>query len=207
MSHKEGAEQRSGAQTQAQVCAAEGHEAQRLDPQSAVTLPSSRYDLRVLKALRQVIRATDLYSRRLLTLYNITSPQLICLLAISEEEPVAVSKLAKKNFISPSTLIGILDRLDYKGLIRRSRDTRDRRIVNVILTECGKDLIRNAPSPLQDKLTQALNRLPETEKAAIAESIELVVKMMDVDNVGAAPILEVGTLGSTRVQNNQGDVK
>ncbi|NQT83603.1 MarR family transcriptional regulator [bacterium] len=207
MSDKERADQRSGAQTQAQVCAAEGYEVERLDPQSAVTLPSSRYDLRVLKALRQVIRATDLYSRRLLTLHNITSPQLICLLAISEEEPVTVSKLAKKNFISPSTLIGILDRLDYKGLIGRSRDTRDRRIVNVILTESGKDLIRNAPSPLQDKLTQALNRLPETEKAAIAESIELVVKMMDVDNVGAAPILEVGTLGSTRVQNNQGDVK
>ena len=79
--------------------------------------------------------------------------------------------------------------------------------MNVILTESGKDLIRNAPSPLQDKLTQALNRLPETEKAALAESIELVAKMMDVDNVGAAPILEVGTLGSTRVQNNQGDVK
>ena len=43
------------------------------------------YDLSILQSLRQVIRATDLYSRRLKVKHNLTVPQLICLLTVTGE--------------------------------------------------------------------------------------------------------------------------
>ena len=123
-------------------------------------VPAGRYGLRVLQALRQIIRAVDLYSRRLLRQYEITGPQLITLLTVKEYELVTVSAIAGHIHLSPSTVIGILDRLETKGLIRRDRDLKDRRLVQVSLTKQGEVLARGAPSPLQDTLAVVMGKLP-----------------------------------------------
>jgi DNA-binding MarR family transcriptional regulator len=141
------------------------------------------YDQRVILALRQVIRAVDLHSRWMLSQYQITGPQLITLLTIEKEAPVTASAIASHILLSPSTVIGILDRLESKGLIRRNRDLRDRRMIWISLTEEGKIVASNAPSPLQDTLAEAIVRLPETEVLKIVESLERIVELMQIDNV------------------------
>ncbi len=69
---------------------------------------------------------------------------------------------------------------------------KDRRLVHVSLTEQGKALARNAPSPLQDAFAGAMRKLPETELVMIAESLERIVGLMQMQHVDAAPILETG---------------
>ena len=157
-------------------------------------VPTTRYDLRVLQALRQIIRAVDLHSRQLLARHKITGPQLISLLSVEKYEPVTPSAIAGYIYLSPSTVIGILDRLEAKGLVRRDRDLKDRRLVQVSLTEQGKVLARNAPSPLQDTLAEAMGKLPETELVMIAESLERIVALMQMQHVDAAPILDTGPI-------------
>lgn len=151
---------------------------------------AARYDLRVLQALRQVIRAVDLHSRRLLTQHKITGPQLITMLTVKSYEPVTVSAIAGHIHLSPSTVIGILDRLEAKGLITRHRDLKDRRLMWISLTEQGKVLANNAPSPLQDTLAEALVKLPETELVMIVESLERIVRFMQMHHVDTAPTQE-----------------
>ena len=153
-------------------------------------VPATRHGLRVLQALRQIIRAVDLYSRHLLREYEITGPQLITLLTVKEYELVTVSAIAVHIHLSSSTVIGILDRLESKGLIRRDRDLKDRRLVHVSLTEKGEALARNAPSPLQDAFAGAMRKLPETELVMIAESLERIVGLMQIQHMDTAPILE-----------------
>lgn len=148
------------------------------------------YDLRVLHALRQVIRAVDLHSRQLLMQHKITGPQLIALLTVEKHEPVTASAIASYIHLSPSTVIGILDRLETKGLIRRDRDLKDRRLVWISLTEQGKVLASNAPSPLQDSLAEAIGKLPKTELVMIVESLERIVGLMQMHKIVDAPILE-----------------
>ena len=154
--------------------------------------PTTRYDLRVLKALRQIIRAVDLHSRQLLGQHKITVPQLISLLTIEKYEPVTASAIANHIHLSPSTVLGILDRLDARGIIRRDRDRKDRRLIQVSLTEQGKVLARNAPSPLQSTLAEALGKLEETELVAIAESLERIVGLMQMQPGDGAPTQETG---------------
>lgn len=155
----------------------------------------TRYDLRVLRALRRIIRAVDLHSRKLLAQHKVTGPQLVCLLAVEEHEPVTGSVIARQVHLSPSTVIGILDRLEAKALVRRERDAKDRRLVHVWLTEQGKAVVASAPLPLQDTLAAAMKELPESELATIAESLDRVVEMMEARHIDAAPILETGLIG------------
>jgi len=49
--------------------------------------------------------------------------------SLPEEKLVKISDIAQSRGISPSTLTGLLDRLEEKGYIARHRDTGDRRSV------------------------------------------------------------------------------
>lgn len=120
-----------------------------------------------------------MYSKKLSSHYKITGPQLICLLTIRDHQPLTSSQISKEVHLSPSTIVGVLDRLEEKGFIERERDKKDRRRVYVTLTSAGERLAEQAPSPLQDKLASALGGLSELEQSTIALALEKVVTLMD----------------------------
>lgn len=153
----------------------------------------TRYDLRILRSLRRIIRSVEIYSKKLASKYQVTGPQLICLLTIAEKAPLTATKIAKEIHLSASTVVGVLDRLEEKELIKRERDKKDRRRVYVSLTEKGEKLAKSAPSPLQDKLAVALAALTDLEQSTIALALERVVDLMEVREVAADPILEPGS--------------
>lgn len=163
---------------------------------AAPVTPAMQYDLRILRALRRIIRGVDLYSRQLAVTHHITAPQLICLLAVVERGPLTVTALSHEIHLSTSTLVGILDRLEEKHLIRRERGRDDRRVVWINPTAEGAQLADHAPSPLQQALASGLNTLPELEQATIALSLERVVDLMEVRHIETAPILETGPINS-----------
>lgn len=140
------------------------------------------------------MRAVDIYSRKLRSKCQLTAPQLVCLGSVVEYGPLTVSEIAQRVFLSPSTVVGILDRLETRGLVRRERDTNDRRVVNTLATPAGKELTTNAPSALQDGLHQALSSLPLLEQATIALSLKRVVDLMEASHIDAAPILETAPI-------------
>jgi DNA-binding MarR family transcriptional regulator len=155
---------------------------------------TERLDLRILRSLRRIIRAVDLHSRQLAIQHNVTGPQLICLLQVVQDGSVTVTSLARAVHLSPSTVIGILDRLEAKELITRQRDALDRRKVLVAVTDEGLAITNCAPSPLQDTLAEALHILPEMEQETIAAALQRVVDLMEARHLDAAPMLETGPI-------------
>jgi DNA-binding MarR family transcriptional regulator len=158
---------------------------------------AARFDFRVLQALRRVIRAVDLHSRKLSVAYRITALQLRCLLAVEEHGFLTPSAIARHVHVSPSSVIGILDRLEAKGFVRRQRGVKDRRLVHVSLTDSGRALVEIVPSPLQDTLVHGLRDLPVAEQEVIVESLERIVELMEARNVVAEPNLTTGPTDST----------
>ena len=175
---------------------AESYINQTISPGHSQSTPQTR----ILKSIRRIIRAVDIHSRKLSTLHKITTPQLVCLLAIAEQEPARSSNIAEAISLSSATVIGILDRLETKGLIRRVRSTTDRRVVNIWSTPEGQELIRNAPSPMQDMLAEAIESLSSHEQTSIAETFERVVSLMEIQSLDAAPILESGPMENSTAQ-------
>lgn len=143
-----------------------------------------RYDLRVMRSLRQITRAVDIHSRQLSQRYDITAPQLVTLISIVNSYSTTIANIAKDVHLSPSTLVGIVDRLEKKGLVRRDRSTSDRRQVYITITPKGMEFSDSAPSPLQETLSQALMGLSELEQSSIALSLERVVELMEKGGLG-----------------------
>ena len=137
------------------------------------------YDLRILMALRRIMHFIDTYSRRLAVEHHITGPQLICLYSIVAEGPLTLSALGKRVSLSMSTVNGIVDRLENKTLVLRERKDKDRRKVLITATQAGISLASSAPPPLQDRLSLAIEELPELEQVSIALSLERIVEMME----------------------------
>jgi DNA-binding MarR family transcriptional regulator len=150
------------------------------------------YHGRILRAIRRIIRSVDIYSHKLATAHGVTVPQLSCLLRVVEAGPATLKALAREVDLSSSTLVGIVDRLEAKGLVRRERSTSDRRQVLISATEEGIALASTSPPPLQDRLAESLDSLPDFERAAIAQALERIVDLMEIRQIDAAPILDTG---------------
>lgn len=151
-------------------------------------------ELRVLQLLRRVIRAVDIYNRKLRSEYAITAPQLVTLQNVMDRGPISVAEIAKGIHLGSSTLVGILDRLESRGLVKRSRSDQDRRVVLVTATEAGRELGGNAPSPLQDRLADGLRGLSDDEQRAIESALGRIVDLMEAGDLDASPYLDTGRL-------------
>jgi DNA-binding MarR family transcriptional regulator len=157
-------------------------------------IPKESYELRILQSLRRIIRAVDIHSHKLAHLHDITGPQLGCLMVVKNNGPINSANIAKKVYLSPSTVVGIIDRLEKKELVARNRDSMDRRQVFVTITPRGEKLIAETPSLLQDTLARAVVELPELEQVSIAMALEKLTELMEARHIDAAPILETGSL-------------
>jgi DNA-binding MarR family transcriptional regulator len=162
----------------------------------------SRCDFRILNAIRQIIRAADIDSRKLASDHQITAPQLMCLLAVVEKGSATATDIAERIYLSPSTLVGILDRLEEKGLVQRVRDVEDRRRVEVTLTDAGRTLASKTPFPLQYSLDKALKQLSNRERQRLATSMERLAELMGAQAIEPAPMLEI--LAVRQRQERQG---
>ena len=152
----------------------------------------SSQEEKVLISLRQIIRATDLYSRQLSKQVGLTAPQLLILQAIRNLGAVSISKLSNEVSLSQATVTTILDRLETRGLVARHRSTQDKRVVHATLTEAGTCMLEQAPTPLQDLFNQRFGALENWEQSMIVAALQRVAAMMNAEDIDASPLLHVG---------------
>jgi DNA-binding MarR family transcriptional regulator len=141
----------------------------------------STHDESILRSLRQISRAVDVYSRRLSATFNLTAPQLVCLRALALTEARTPSALAREAALSQATVTGILDRMERRGLVHRQRDEKDRRKVILQVSDKGRELLHNAPPPLQERFAHRLAELPEQEQKEIDRVLRRIADMMADD--------------------------
>ncbi|CAA0120823.1 HTH-type transcriptional regulator MgrA [BD1-7 clade bacterium] len=156
----------------------------------------------VLIALRRVIRATDLHSKHLAKTTGLTAPQILLLQAVRDKGQVTIGELAADVSLSQATVTTIFDRLEKRGFVFRERSTEDRRKVHAYLTDEGVEVLKTAPTPLQEQFSRQFNDLQEWEQTMIIASLQRVAHMMDAEHIDASPVLDVGTLDR---QNHQAD--
>jgi|TARA_B110000503_G_scaffold13662_1_gene18563 DNA-binding MarR family transcriptional regulator len=148
----------------------------------------------VLMSLRQLIRATELHSKKLLKTTGLTTPQLLILRAIHDQAEITTGELASAVSLSQATITNIVDRMEKHGLVSRQRSVIDRRRVYVHLTDHAKTVLTNSPMPLQEHFTERFNQLKDWEQNQVIASLQRVVQMMDASDIVAAPLLTPGII-------------
>jgi DNA-binding MarR family transcriptional regulator len=136
-----------------------------------------------MQSLRRIFKALQNYSHEVSHQYGITGPQLWVLKTIFQNENLPVGKLSQKMYLHPSTISGVVGRLEKKGYVSRDRDREDRRIVMVQLTPRGKRLVRRAPNPVQGKMIHGLRQLRKEKLNFIHESVQTLVEIMEAQNL------------------------
>ena len=76
----------------------------------------------------------------------------------------------------------------------RERSSQDKRKVFACLTDEGAEIIRNAPTPLQEYFKRQFRDLQDWEQMQIISSLQRVAQMMDAQHIDAAPLLDVGAI-------------
>lgn len=148
----------------------------------------------IVATLRRIIRGIDLRSRRLVEEIGLTGPQLLVLREVARVTGGPMAALARSVSLSMPTVSGIVDRLERRGLVRRSRGAEDRRRVAVSLTPQGGRLLRGAPSMLEDRFRSQLAGLEEWEQTQVLATLQRVAWMMDAEALDAAPVLATGPI-------------
>ena len=148
----------------------------------------------ILVALRRIMRAIDLHSKRIERRAGLTVPQLLVMKALHGAEPLAVGEIARRIHLSQGTVTAVLDRLAARDLVARTPDTADRRRVSVRLTAQGHARLVDAPPLMQDEFTRQFERLDGWEQKMLTAAVERIAALMDAQEVDASPILQVGEI-------------
>lgn len=128
--------------------------------------------------LRRVFQVIHDHSKLAKSTTGLTGPQLWALKVLAEHAPLRVTDLAARMYLHPSTVVGILDRLEVKCLVERRRSNSDRRVVHVDLTAAGKAFVLRVPAVAQGALLAGLESLNRSELQTVARGLRLQVKIL-----------------------------
>ena len=148
----------------------------------------------LLVSLRKIMRAADLHSQKLMRESGLTAPQLLVMQAIEKDGAPSTSTLARQISVSQATMTRIIDRLERAGLVQRQKSSTDKRVVNVGLTDAGCTKLESAPEPLQAEFLREFRKLEGWEQQMLKSSLARIARMMDAQDIDAAPILQTGSI-------------
>lgn len=137
----------------------------------------------IIDNLRRVFQVVNEQSKKAEHATGLTGPQLWAIKTIADEAPIMVSEIARRMYLHPTTVVGILDRLEKQGLVVRIRSTEDRRVVRVELTGQGRALIKKAPEVAQGLLVAGLEKLKTEKLINIAQGLDQMVGILGAQNI------------------------
>ncbi|HLO25933.1 MAG TPA: MarR family transcriptional regulator [Geobacteraceae bacterium] len=137
----------------------------------------------IIDNLRRVFQVVNEQSKKIERETGLTGPQLWAIKVIADAAPIKVSELARRMYLHPATVVGIIDRLEGRGLVTRRRSQEDRRVVEIELTEQAKDLVAQSPEVAQGHLVSGLETLPQEKLLHIADGLEQLVKILGAQEI------------------------
>jgi len=109
-------------------------------------------------------------SERLLRL-GVSMAQLNIMYTLERTGEMTMSRLADVLNVSDSNATGLIDRLEERGFIERTRVPEDRRIVLVRLTEAGRGMLEEVDALSDELLRSVLDRLRPSQLPGVARAI------------------------------------
>ncbi len=110
---------------------------------------------------------------------GLTMPKIRVLFLIGRSGPVSVGQLATGLGISQPSATEMIEKPVSKGLVERTADPSDRRIVRVGLTERGKEMIDRPWETRRAVLASALRDASPDERTAIERGLALLCDALE----------------------------
>lgn len=111
---------------------------------------------------------------------QLTAPQRIVMQTLYHSEGMSLKDLCARVSLSHSTVSGIVDRLQERGMVTRSADNSDRRSTRIAVSPAVRQFMRQqAPRLTSRPLVEALNRLSDRDRRVIVRALGLLRHALD----------------------------
>jgi DNA-binding MarR family transcriptional regulator len=124
--------------------------------------------MRLLWALDHALHKT---SKVMKARVGVTGPQRLAIRLIARFPGIAPGQLAELLFVHPSTLTGVVKRLESRGYVRRRPDPGDGRRSFLDLTEKGRRVDSATAGTVESAVAQVISRAP---RRRLSEARELL---------------------------------
>jgi DNA-binding MarR family transcriptional regulator len=113
----------------------------------------------------------ELFATRL----EVSERELALLRTLVEEGPMITKVLGGRFGVPVSTMTGLVDRMEKKGLVRRVRGRRDRRAIELEPTPAGALALKEHARGIEAVARGILDALPERDQEALITILRRVV--------------------------------
>ena len=110
---------------------------------------------------------------------NLTFTQYVVLLQLRDGGPLIASDLGAMLCHDSGALTRVLDQLEARELIQRERSRKDRRSIQLRLTERGRAVIEAVLPPVVDRLNAALAGISRTDFAVLIRLLTALVAQLE----------------------------
>lgn len=98
--------------------------------------------------------------------------QMLCSVA---DRSVGMAELSAVLGLEKSSVTGLVDRAEQRGLVLREQDPSDRRAVRVSLTPAGRRALTKFRAEVTARLDEVLDALPATERERFTRTVRRIV--------------------------------
>jgi DNA-binding MarR family transcriptional regulator len=105
---------------------------------------------------------------------DLSLTQLRVLVILRDRRP-RMTELAAFLGLDKSTLSGLIDRAERRGLVARGKNPQDRRVVDVFLTQAGLELAEQVYDEVRRALAPAADRLDPQERDQLVQLLHAVM--------------------------------
>ena len=100
---------------------------------------------------------------------------------LEDHESLSVSAIGDKQFISRPQMTHIVDKLVSLSMVERAIDEDDRRVINVVLTDTGRKIMRQCDAIIKHSIRESLAALDDKDieemSAALSKLAEIGFKL------------------------------
>ncbi len=123
-----------------------------------------------------------------------TPSQLLVLQYLKVQREMTARQIADAMHLTQATVTSLLDRLQERGWITRTRGEKDRRRVHVQLTPDGERQVRRTPTSLHERFVSHFRTLEPWEQSSMLAALQRIAHILDAASLDASPVLDVGRL-------------
>ena len=145
----------------------------------------------IVWAIRRLVRAVYLDTSQMSRQHGLTGSQSMVLRSLVHNGPLSSAALSRRLFVTPSNITGVIDRLEKKGLVERTRKVGDRRVSLITLTEAGTELSKSLPDPIEKRFISQLADLEPEHVQILGVAMNQILNLMDTKGIEEAP-LDIG---------------
>lgn len=127
---------------------------------------------RAMTALREVIRAFNVATKKLERGLGLSGSQLETLEILRENPGLSPSDLACRSSTDQSTASVVVKRLADAGYVERRQSDGDRRRMHLTLTPAGEAVLAKAPPSVPTRLRDAFMRMAQPERITLTQLLE-----------------------------------